>query len=68
MSGWTPERRAAQSQAIKRWKPWERSTGPKTAAGKAIASRNSLKGGEYSREAKAYKPVLDRLKSYLRGC
>ncbi len=30
---------------IHRWKPWERSTGPKTVAGKARVSRNARKGG-----------------------
>ena len=26
-NGWTPERRARQADAIKRWRPWERSKG-----------------------------------------
>ena len=45
-SGWSLERRARQSAAIRRWKPWERSTGPRTADGKAHASRNAEKGGK----------------------
>lgn len=45
-SGWTPERRARQAEATRRWKPWERSTGPRTAEGKAAASRNADKGGK----------------------
>lgn len=45
-NGWTPERRARQSAAIRHWKPWERSTGPQTAHGKASASRNADKGGK----------------------
>jgi hypothetical protein len=45
-NGWTPERRAKHSEAIRRWKPWEKSTGPKTEAGKAVSSRNGWKGGE----------------------
>lgn len=44
-NGWTPERRAKQSAAIRQWQPWERSTGPRTAAGKARVSRNAWKGG-----------------------
>ena len=44
-NGWTPERRAKQSAAIRRWRPWERSTGPRTAAGKARVARNAYKGG-----------------------
>ena len=45
-SGWSPERRQRQSQAIKEWKPWSQSTGPKSAAGKAQVSRNAFKGGQ----------------------
>ncbi len=30
--------------AIRRWKPWERSTGPKTSEGKANAAQNANKG------------------------
>ena len=44
-NGWTPERRARQVEAIKRWRPWEQSTGPRTADGKARVSRNAYKGG-----------------------
>ncbi len=39
-NGWTPERRARQAALIRSWKPWERSTGPRTEDGKAIASSN----------------------------
>lgn len=44
-NGWTEERRARQAQAIKRWRPWARSTGPRTKAGRAKSSRNAWKGG-----------------------
>jgi hypothetical protein len=43
-SGWTPERRSRQAQLIHNWKPWERSTGPKTLTGKAKVARNTYKG------------------------
>lgn len=43
--GWTPERRKKQSEAIKRWKPWNQSTGPKSPEGKAAVSRNAFTGG-----------------------
>ena len=46
-NGWTPERRARQAEAIRRWRPWEKSTGPRTAEGKAKASRNAYKGSEW---------------------
>ena len=32
-------------ELIRHWKPWERSTGPKTIEGKARVSRNAYKGG-----------------------
>lgn len=44
-AGWTSERRARQSKNIQRWKPWQKSTGPRTQEGKAVASRNGWKGG-----------------------
>jgi hypothetical protein len=30
---------------IKTWRPWERSTGPRTEAGKAVVAYNAWKGG-----------------------
>lgn len=43
-SAWTEERRARQAEIIRQTKPWEKSTGPKTDEGKAIASRNAYLG------------------------
>ncbi|GAA4403134.1 hypothetical protein GCM10023089_07080 [Quisquiliibacterium transsilvanicum] len=47
MNGWTPERRARQAAAIRRRKPWEQSTGPRSEAGKVRSSRNADKGGQW---------------------
>lgn len=47
--GWTPERRAKQAEAIRPWKPWDRSTEPETEEGKAASSRNADKGGTKSK-------------------
>jgi len=44
-SGWTPERRARQAALIRTWKPWEKSTGPRSAEGKQRTARNGFKGG-----------------------
>ena len=44
-NGWTPERRRRQAEVIRRWKPWERSSGPKTEGGKARVARNAYRGG-----------------------
>lgn len=43
-SGWSPERRAKQADAVRHWKPWEKSTGPRTEEGKRNSSRNADKG------------------------
>ena len=57
-STWTPSRRKAQAERIHQWQPWAQSTGPKTAAGKATASRNADKGGN--------RPMLRELGKLLR--
>jgi hypothetical protein len=44
-ASWTPERRARQAAQIRLSRPWERSTGPRSEAGKARSSRNAYKGG-----------------------
>lgn len=46
MNGWTLERRARQAVAIRSWRPWELSTGPRSVAGKARVARNAWKGGK----------------------
>ena len=42
---WTPEQRRQQAERIRAWSPWARSTGPRSAEGKAKASRNAWRGG-----------------------
>ena len=44
VASWTPERRAKQAEAIRRWQPWNNSTGPRTEEGKSNSSRNADKG------------------------
>ncbi len=65
-TGWSPERRATQAEAIRRWKPWERSTGPRTAPGKETASRNAVKSGAYDRAAKRLAYVFSLQNQYRR--
>jgi len=46
---WTDERRQEQRERINAIKPWLKSTGATTAAGKAKSSRNAFKGGHMAR-------------------
>ncbi|ARL88487.1 hypothetical protein BOC57_11220 [Burkholderia pseudomallei] len=62
---WTPEQRAAQAEKIRRWKPWEQSTGPVTDEGKAVTSQNALVHGMRARGWLAYQK---RINDLLRGC
>jgi len=63
----TPEHRALRAKLIRRWNPWEKSTGPKSAGGKAKVSRNGYKGGhravmrELARLLREQKQALKRL-------
>lgn len=64
---WTPEQRERQREAIAKWKPWERSTGPSSPEGKARVSRNGWKGGtrtmfrDLARELRRHHEVLDTI-------
>lgn len=62
--GWTPERKAAQRAAIYRWRPWEKSCGPKTAAGKKTVARNAWKHGQRSQ---AVLEEFQRFRDFLAG-
>jgi hypothetical protein len=54
---WTPERRQRQAAAIQKWRPWESSTGPKSAEGKAKTARNAYKGGGWRKSRDFIKAV-----------
>ncbi len=70
MPRWTLESRKQQSDRLKlsiyQQRPWERSTGPTSAVGKAKAARNSLKHGLRwqslsERESRAIGDLFSRL-------
>ena len=54
-----------RAELIRRWKPWEKSTGPRTEAGKASSARNSRKHGNRSREVQE---EVRWLRDFLREC
>lgn len=57
-SGWTLERRKQQAEAIRRWQPWAKSTGPRSPDGKERAARNADKGGGW-RETRQFFKLLN---------
>lgn len=59
---WTTERRQRQAEAIKSWKPWEQSTGPKTPEGKAAVSRNPWRGGHRQQLRELIRMVNDEVR------
>lgn len=67
MAAWTEERRKKQSELMKRLKPWEKSTGPRTRKGKARASLNAIKHGHYSHSGRELKKVLLHNREFLRA-
>lgn len=44
----TPEHIALRAALIRRWRPWEQSTGPKSPEGKERSAMRGFKGGERS--------------------
>ncbi len=64
---WTPEQRQRQAEKIQQWRPWLKSTGPRTAKGKAKVSRNAYTGGHWklardlARALKEQRQMLKRL-------
>lgn len=70
-NGWTLERRKKQSELIKNWQPWQKSTGAKTAEGKNKISQNALKHGmrsSYARELQSALTAQNRqLKELLKN-
>ena len=71
-SAWTPERRAAAALRIQQWKPWEKSTGPRTPEGKATSSMNRYEGAlqqrrrENKRQARQCLAAFDQLELEFR--
>ena len=54
----TPEHRRLRAELIRKWKPWEKSTGPRSQERKKHVSRNAHKG--------ATRPLIRALRGVLR--
>ncbi len=65
--GWTEERRRKQAEAIRRWQPWKKSTGPRTREGKETSSLNALKHGDRSRALAPYYHALAINRAFLKA-
>ena len=61
-NGWTASRQAAQSAAIRQWRPWEQSTGPRTDDGKRRVSGNAYRGGRRAEFRKLMRQVRELLR------
>jgi hypothetical protein len=64
-NGWTPERRQRQSKMIKQWKPWEKSTGPRTEAGKQSTAQNAQNRSRMLLDYKEIGVLLNKQSSFL---
>ena len=66
---WTPEAKKAQAEAIRRWQPWNNSTGPKTAIGKENCRLNAHKHGHYNAQSlhrREMSALLRRQRAFLK--
>ena len=61
MRQWTTEERKKQSMLIQRWKPWNKSRGPKTTDGKERSKMNARKHGMRSIEAQEMQKMFHAL-------
>ena len=62
-NGWTEARRARQAELIRTWKPWDKSTGPRTAHGWDTASSNPCKGGQRLRQREFVRAMSAEIKA-----
>ena len=62
---WTLERRAQQAACLRTLKPWLRSTGPRTTAGKARSARNAYKGGVRAALRQLSRTLNEAVQSHL---
>lgn len=63
---WTEEQKQRQREAIRRWKPWEKSTGPRTEEGKAKAARNGDPGWMWAAERAEVRALREYMNELLK--
>lgn len=63
--GWTEERRRKQAEAIKKWKPWEKSTGPRTEAGKARTRLNAVQERRHAETTIEARKILKLHRTFM---
>jgi len=63
MNGWTEERKQRQRELIQNWKPWLKSTGARTAKGKAKVAKNAIKSGN----SLAVRELIKELNGLFKG-
>ena len=63
---WTAEQKAAARGRIYKTKPWQHATGPRTAEGKAKASRNAVKTDAASKECREAKLATADINDLIR--
>lgn len=66
MRKWAEEERKRQAEICRRNKPWEKSTGPRTAEGKRKTRLNAYKHGNYSATVNAVRAALKANREFLR--
>ena len=66
-NGWSVERRRKQAEAIQKWQPWRKSTGPKSRRGKSNTARNAQKHGLRGQDWQDFLHLLARQRLFVRN-
>lgn len=64
---WFPEERRKQADAVRKWTPWQQSTGPRTEEGKDISKENAFRHGLRSAEGIEFTRLLAAQKLFVRS-
>ena len=56
--GWSEESRRKAAERIRKTRPWDHATGPKSETGKAASAGNSLKSGLHTSDMRALRRIL----------